>query len=93
MIRECAAVRGRPIGLALRAPTRILVGEESTASGRALARKYSGVLGKVSMAGIAPLRSLLVYPPLMRGIGQAWRDGTPRDASPAASRSADRGCA
>lgn len=36
--------------------------------------KPNGVLGKAYMAGIAPLRHLLVYPPLMRSIGQEWQE-------------------
>ena len=35
--------------------------------------KPNGLRGRAYMAGIAPFRHLIVYPPLMRGIGQAWR--------------------
>jgi hypothetical protein len=37
--------------------------------------KPNGLLGKVYMAAIAPFRHLVVYPPLMRAIGQRWQDG------------------
>jgi len=42
--------------------------------------KPNGPLGTVYMAAIAPFRHLIVYPPLMREIGRAWRalaDGKP----------------
>ncbi|MFE7799851.1 DUF2867 domain-containing protein [Nocardia sp. NPDC057440] len=35
--------------------------------------KPNGLLGKVYMVGISPLRRLLVYPPLLRDIGRQWR--------------------
>jgi hypothetical protein len=35
--------------------------------------KPNGLFGKLYMAGIAPFRHLIVYPPLMRGIAQTWR--------------------
>ena len=35
--------------------------------------KPNGWLGRVYMAGISPFRHLLVYPSLMRGIGEGWR--------------------
>lgn len=34
--------------------------------------KPNGILGTIYMAGIAPFRHLIVYPPLMRGIEQEW---------------------
>ncbi len=46
--------------------------------------KPNGLFGRAYMAGIAPFRHLIVYPPLMRDIGQEWRDGMPQDAPPAA---------
>ncbi|MFK4693745.1 DUF2867 domain-containing protein [Streptomyces pristinaespiralis] len=36
--------------------------------------KPNGLFGKAYMAAIAPFRHLLVYPPLMRGIGREWRE-------------------
>ncbi len=39
--------------------------------------KPLGRFGRAYMAAIAPFRNLIVYPPLMRGIGQEWRDGMP----------------
>lgn len=35
--------------------------------------KPNGVFGRAYMAAIAPLRHLVVYPPLMRGIAQEWQ--------------------
>jgi hypothetical protein len=35
--------------------------------------KRNGLLGSAYMAAIAPFRHLLVYPPLLREIGRAWR--------------------
>lgn len=35
--------------------------------------KPNGVAGKAYMAAIAPLRHLIVYPAMLRGIGQKWR--------------------
>jgi len=49
--------------------------------------KPSGLLGRVYMTAIAPFRHLIVYPPLMRGIGQEWRDGMPAAAPTAATPS------
>ncbi len=46
--------------------------------------KPNGLFGRAYMAGIAPFRHLIVYPPLMRDIGQEWRVGMPQDAPPAA---------
>ena len=40
--------------------------------------KPNGPCGTAYMAAIAPFRHLLVYPPLIRGIGQAWRAGAER---------------
>lgn len=37
--------------------------------------KPNGLFGRAYMAAIAPFRHLIVYPPLMRGIGREWRDG------------------
>jgi hypothetical protein len=46
--------------------------------------KPNGLLGTAYMAAIMPFRHLIVYPPLMREIGQAWRasadDPTPAHA-------------
>ncbi len=36
--------------------------------------KPNGLLGRAYMAGPGPVRHLIVYPPLMRGIGQEWWD-------------------
>lgn len=44
--------------------------------------KPNGLFGTTYMAAIAPFRNLIVYPPLMRGIGQSWQADTPRDLSP-----------
>jgi hypothetical protein len=41
--------------------------------------KPNGLFGKAYMAAIAPFRHLLVYPPLMREIGQEWQANTPHD--------------
>jgi uncharacterized protein DUF2867 len=41
--------------------------------------KPNGLLGKAYMAAIAPFRHLIVYPPLMRDIGQDWQANTPHD--------------
>jgi hypothetical protein len=41
--------------------------------------KPNGWVGRAYMAGIAPFRHLLVYPPLMRGIGQEWQAATRPD--------------
>jgi hypothetical protein len=46
--------------------------------------KPNGLFGKTYMAVIAPLRHLLVYPPLMRGIEQEWQVGTPESSPPTA---------
>ncbi|MCW3069864.1 MAG: hypothetical protein JWL67_2489 [Solirubrobacterales bacterium] len=35
--------------------------------------KPSGLLGSAYMAAIAPFRHLIVYPPMLREIGRAWR--------------------
>jgi hypothetical protein len=35
--------------------------------------KPNGVLGTLYMAGIAPFRHLVVYPPLLRDIGRQWQ--------------------
>ena len=35
--------------------------------------KPNGLPGRAYMAAMAPFRHLIVYPPLMRGIGQEWR--------------------
>lgn len=40
--------------------------------------KPNGLLGKAYMAAIAPFRHLVVYPPLMRGIGDEWRHSAPQ---------------
>ena len=49
--------------------------------------KPKGLFGTAYMAAIAPFRHLIVYPPLMRGIGQEWLDrGHPgREGSKAAT--------
>jgi hypothetical protein len=46
--------------------------------------KPNGLFGRAYMATMAPFRHLIVYPPLMRDIGQEWRDGVSQDAPPAA---------
>lgn len=38
----------------------------------AVLAKPNGLLGRAYMAAIAPFRHLLVYPPLLRGIGRDW---------------------
>lgn len=40
--------------------------------------KPNGLFGTAYMAAIAPFRHLIVYPPLMREIGQEWQANTPR---------------
>jgi hypothetical protein len=45
--------------------------------------KPNGLFGRGYMALIAPFRHLIVYPPLMREIGQEWQAHAPHD-SPAA---------
>ena len=35
--------------------------------------KRNGLLGTAYMAAIAPFRHLVVYPPLIKGFGRAWR--------------------
>ena len=42
--------------------------------------KPNGVLGHAYMAAIRPFRHLIVYPPLLRQIGAAWRERTPAAA-------------
>jgi Protein of unknown function (DUF2867) len=42
--------------------------------------KPNGVLGKAYMAAIKPFRHLIVYPPLLRGIGEAWQGDGPTPA-------------
>jgi len=44
--------------------------------------KPNGLFGRLYMAGIAPFRHLLVYPPLMRGFAQAWRANQSDNPSP-----------
>jgi hypothetical protein len=44
--------------------------------------KPNGLLGTAYMAAIKPFRHLIVYPPMMRQIGQAWR-ACPGDPTPA----------
>jgi len=41
--------------------------------------KPNGWAGQAYMAAIAPFRNLVVYPPLMRGIGQEWRSASQHD--------------
>jgi uncharacterized protein DUF2867 len=36
--------------------------------------KRNGLLGAAYMAAIAPFRHVVVYPPVIRGIGHAWRE-------------------
>ncbi len=45
--------------------------------------KPNGLFGKAYMAAIAPFRYLIVYPGLMRDIGQEWKAGTPDDPAAA----------
>jgi len=46
--------------------------------------KPNGLLGTGYMAAITPFRHLIVYPPMIRQIGQAWRDaGAGADPAPA----------
>jgi uncharacterized protein DUF2867 len=42
--------------------------------------KPDGRLGRAYMAAIMPFRHLIVYPPLIRGIGRDWRAGTSEPA-------------
>ena len=50
--------------------------------------KPNGLLGTSYMAAIKPFRHLIVYPPMIRHIGQAWRvRGAGDAASPAPARS------
>jgi hypothetical protein len=39
--------------------------------------KPNGLLGTSYMAAIRPFRHLMVYPPLIRGIGRSWRGARP----------------
>jgi hypothetical protein len=43
--------------------------------------KPNGLLGQAYMAAIRPFRHLIVYPPMMRAIGQQWRERHPATAS------------
>jgi Protein of unknown function (DUF2867) len=45
--------------------------------------KPNGLFGEAYMAAIAPFRHLIVYPPLMRGIGRDWKAPTPGDPAAA----------
>jgi hypothetical protein len=47
--------------------------------------KPNGLLGTVYMAAIAPFRHLIVYPPMLRAMGQQWR-ARARDAKTATGR-------
>jgi hypothetical protein len=47
--------------------------------------KPNGLLGKAYMAAIAPFRHLIVYPPLMRGIGREWQADSVSRAGPSSS--------
>jgi hypothetical protein len=40
--------------------------------------KPNGLLGNAYLAAIGPFRHLIVYPPLLRDIGRAWRAGAGR---------------
>jgi hypothetical protein len=40
--------------------------------------KPNGLLGSAYMAAIRPFRHLIVYPPMLREMGRAWRAGTAR---------------
>jgi Protein of unknown function (DUF2867) len=42
--------------------------------------KPNGLFGRAYMALIAPFRHLIVYPPLMREIGQEWQAHPPHDS-------------
>jgi uncharacterized protein DUF2867 len=46
--------------------------------------KPNGLLGTAYMAAIRPFRHLIVYPPMIRGLGRAWRAhaGDPTSAHP-----------
>jgi hypothetical protein len=49
--------------------------------------KPNGLLGAGYMAAIKPFRHLIVYPPMIRQIGQAWRvRGASDDVNPAPAR-------
>ena len=49
--------------------------------------KPNGLLGAGYMAAIKPFRHLIVYPPMIRQIGQAWRAaGAGDEANPATAR-------
>ena len=37
--------------------------------------KPNGLLGTAYMAAIRPFRHLIVYPPMLREMGRAWREG------------------
>ena len=55
------------------------VADEAAAGGyrgqMAVLVKPNGLLGRAYMAAIRPFRHVIVYPPLMREIGQDWRAG------------------
>jgi hypothetical protein len=38
--------------------------------------KPNGLFGSAYMAAIRPFRHLIVYPPVLRQIGRAWRSGS-----------------
>jgi hypothetical protein len=46
--------------------------------------KRNGLLGTAYMAAIGPFRHRIVYPPMIREIGRAWRSATPSGATRAA---------
>lgn len=46
--------------------------------------KPNGLLGTAYMAAINPFRHVLIYPPMMRGIGQRW-EAEEREREPAAA--------
>jgi len=49
--------------------------------------KPNGLFGSAYMAAITPFRHLLVYPAMLRGIGEIWRT---RSGEPTPARSAER---
>ena len=46
--------------------------------------KPNGLMGSAYMVAIRPFRHLIVYPPMLRGVGRMWRERT-RTATPASA--------
>jgi hypothetical protein len=53
--------------------------------------KPNGMLGACYLAAIRPLRTLIVYPRMMRDVGQRWRDNAAERSATPAGRPPRRG--